>query len=254
MRIAFVRSRGAPGAAAVPARAAPAAAELDWRATIFTPAGARGRARCAARLRDRVEVVDRGRGRRGRGARGAPTWWSPRRSARRRRPGCSCARSAPARSRSPRASRAYEEVLRDGALGLLFEPGDVDTLAAQLAPPDRRREPARAASPARSPPAAPELAWRAVAERFEAIYADGRRPPPSAALGRAAAGAAGRAAADRRRPAHAHRPLARLRDAGRRAAGDGPRRRPRRDRRDRPQRGLGRARGARPRRTSTASR
>ena len=39
----------------------------------------------------------------------------------------------------PLASRleVYEEVLADGERGLLFEPGDVDTLAAQLRAPGR---------------------------------------------------------------------------------------------------------------------
>ena len=53
-----------------------------------------------------------------------------------------------------------------------------------------------------------------------------------------------RAAADRGRPAHAHRPLGRLRDPGRGAAADGPRPRPRGDRDHRPQRGLRGAGGA----------
>ena len=45
---------------------------------------------------------------------------------------------------------AYEEVLRDGELGLLFEPGDVETLTAQLVPAADRRRAARAGSPRRS--------------------------------------------------------------------------------------------------------
>ncbi len=97
--------------------------------------------------------------------------------------------------------------------------------------------------------------------------ASGRRSPPSwrrstcawprAATTRPATprcAANRQAAADRGRPAHAHRPLARLRDAGRGAAGDGPRPRPRRDRDHRPQRGLRGAGGAHasPRRWTTS--
>jgi predicted metal-dependent phosphoesterase TrpH len=83
----------------------------------------------------------------------------------------------------PVASRlaSYEEVLRGGRLGLLFEPGDVDTLTAQLCrlltdAPLRERLAGAVAS------AAPELGWDVVAERFEALYAEvaARRHPPRA--------------------------------------------------------------------------
>jgi predicted metal-dependent phosphoesterase TrpH/glycosyltransferase involved in cell wall biosynthesis len=76
---------------------------------------------------------------------------------------------------------AYEEVLRDGDLGLLFEPGDAETLAAQLtrlltdAP---LRESLSGAVAAR----APDLAWSRVAERFETLYGEvaARRHRPRA--------------------------------------------------------------------------
>ena len=74
---------------------------------------------------------------------------------------------------------AYEEVLGDGELGLLFEPGDVDVLAGQLervarepAIADRLRERAAAAHG--------DLAWSRVADETEAIYGELaalRRPP-----------------------------------------------------------------------------
>ena len=76
------------------------------------------------------------------------------------------------------------------------------------------------------------------------------RPGPEARGPRAAR----QAQADRSRPAHAHRPLERLRDAGRRAAGHRPRRRPGRDRGHRPQRDLRRPRRRARRPPSTASR
>jgi predicted metal-dependent phosphoesterase TrpH/glycosyltransferase involved in cell wall biosynthesis len=71
----------------------------------------------------------------------------------------------------PVASRlpAYEEVLRDGEAGLLFEPGDVDVLAGQLErlgrEPElleRMREQGRVASA--------DLTWTRVADETEAIY------------------------------------------------------------------------------------
>jgi predicted metal-dependent phosphoesterase TrpH len=81
----------------------------------------------------------------------------------------------------PVASRlpAYEEVLRDGEAGLLFEPGDVDVLAGQLErlarEPElleRLREQARAVSA--------DLTWARVADEAEAIYAElaALRHPP----------------------------------------------------------------------------
>ena len=130
---------------------------------------------------------------------------------------------------------AYEEILRDGERGLLFEPGDVDTLCAQLVRligdpglRDRLRT------------AAPVVGWDAVAARFEAVYdavAARRHPPRKSSI-------PADAQADRRRPAHAHGPLERLRDAGRGAARHRARAGAGRDRGDRPQRGVGRARGA----------
>jgi predicted metal-dependent phosphoesterase TrpH/glycosyltransferase involved in cell wall biosynthesis len=66
---------------------------------------------------------------------------------------------------------AYEEVLGDGELGLLFEPGDVDVLAGQLE--RAAREPAllhdlreRAAA------ARDELSWSRVADEAETIYGE----------------------------------------------------------------------------------
>ena len=218
--------------------------ELAWRATVFTPGRRAARARCAAgcasasrsspprtaseeavlAAADVVVAASVGQ---------APA------------PGLLVralgAGAVPVAARLP----AYEEILRDGELGLLFEPGDVETLAAQLDPADRRRRSCADGLATAVAGAAPELAWSAVAERFEALYARGRRAPAPAARRRPGARAARRAPADRRRPAHAHRPLVRLRDAGRRAARHRARAGARRDRRHRPQRGLRRARRAR---------
>jgi glycosyltransferase involved in cell wall biosynthesis len=72
----------------------------------------------------------------------------------------------------------YEEVLGDGERGLLFEPGEVQTLAAQLTrlisePALRRRSPEFHARLAR------ELSWKRVAVEHEAIYGElaARRHP-----------------------------------------------------------------------------
>ncbi|MDP9384612.1 MAG: PHP domain-containing protein, partial [Actinomycetota bacterium] len=73
----------------------------------------------------------------------------------------------------PLAARlpSYEEVLDDGELGLLFEPGDVETLAAQLARlvgdgalRERLRD--------RGAQRAPERSWGRVADDFERIYGE----------------------------------------------------------------------------------
>jgi predicted metal-dependent phosphoesterase TrpH/glycosyltransferase involved in cell wall biosynthesis len=70
----------------------------------------------------------------------------------------------------------YEEALRDGDLGLLFEPRDTDTLAAQLARLTRETE-LREQFRARVLATHDALEWTHVADSFEALYSDvaGRR-------------------------------------------------------------------------------
>ena len=82
----------------------------------------------------------------------------------------------------PVASRlpVYEEALRDGDLGLLFEPRDVDTLAGQLArlvEDDELREGLRG----RIHDVQPSLAWSRVADEVEELYrrVAARRHDPS---------------------------------------------------------------------------
>ena len=71
----------------------------------------------------------------------------------------------------PVASRlpAYEELLAEGALGLEFEPGDADTLAAHLerlvTDPDFRQELKAKAGPLRG-----RLSWSRVADQLEQVY------------------------------------------------------------------------------------
>ena len=180
------RPRGPPGAAAVPARAAPAARRRRLARDGLHARRRRARARCAARLRDRVEVVTAAESPRRPGAARAPTSLVAASVGQAPAPGLLVralgAGAIPVASRLP----AYEEVLRDGERGLLFEPGDVDTLAAQLARLlDRRRAcAARLARRRRGRRAASSPGAR-VAERFEAVYDAGGRPPPPAALRRA---------------------------------------------------------------------
>ena len=163
--------------------------ELDWRATIYTPAAGARPSTLRSRLRDRVEVVTAGRGRRGRGAR------ARRRGGRRvgrpvaRRRACWCARSARARSRSRRGSPSTRRCCATGRSGMLFEPGDVDTLGAHLAHLIADAS-LRARFGGAIAAAAPELSWPRVAARFESHLRRGGRPPPPAALRRAAARAA----------------------------------------------------------------
>ncbi len=63
----------------------------------------------------------------------------------------------------------YEEILREGEHGLLFEPGDVDTLAAQLTrlagDAELRRRLSAAAEPLRS-----SLSFARLADEFEEVY------------------------------------------------------------------------------------
>ena len=81
--------------------------------------------------------------------------------------------------RVPVTSRlaAYEELLSEGRYGLEFEPGDVQTLAAQLAAADRQsRSCARARRDAAEPLRA-TLRWSRVADELQEIYDAARRAP-----------------------------------------------------------------------------
>ena len=104
--------------------------EPDWRATVFTPVGARTSA-LRSRVRDHVDVVtaeDTSEAAVLAAADvvvAASVGQAPAPGLLVRALG---AGAVPVAARLP----AYEEVLRDGELGLLFEPGDAETLAAQL--------------------------------------------------------------------------------------------------------------------------
>ena len=154
-------------------------AEPAWRATVFTPVGARTSA-LRSRVRDHVEVVTAEEGSEAAVLASADVvvaasvGQAPAPGLLVRALG---AGAVPVAARLP----AYEEVLRGGDLGLLFEPGDAETLAAQLTrlltdPPLRTRLGSAVAG------VAPELAWSGVAERFEALYREvaARRHAPRA--------------------------------------------------------------------------
>ena len=152
-------------------------AEPEWRATIFNPVGARTGA-LRSRLRDRVEVITAEDGSEAGVLASADVvvaasvGVAPAPGLLVRALG---AGAVPVAARLP----AYEEVLRDGEAGLLFEPGDAVTLAAQL---ERllTDDPLRGRLSDAVAARAPELAWSGVAERYEALYAEvaGRRHAP----------------------------------------------------------------------------
>ncbi len=188
--------------------------ELDWHATIWLrdPGCRAGCVAAAAAARPRAA---RRSGRRLRGpAPGARATspWRPRRR-RRRRP--QLVLRALAGGAVPVAARLpeYEEALREGELGLLFEPRDADHARRTARAAGRRPEADRpvpeadrgvhhASSSGAGPRTSSRSSTREVAGRRH--DPDGRPARPQAA---------GRARPDPRRPAHAHRPLARLRHA-----------------------------------------
>jgi predicted metal-dependent phosphoesterase TrpH/glycosyltransferase involved in cell wall biosynthesis len=140
-----------------------------WRATVFTPVGARPSA-LRSRLRDRIAVVTAEQGSEAEVLAdadvvvAASVGQAPAPGLLVRALG---AGAVPVASRLP----AYEEVLRGGELGLLFEPGDVVTLTAQLERLLTDRDLRRRLSGAVAG-IAPELAWSRVAERYEQIYGE----------------------------------------------------------------------------------
>jgi predicted metal-dependent phosphoesterase TrpH/glycosyltransferase involved in cell wall biosynthesis len=151
--------------------------EPAWRATVFSPSGARTSA-LRSRVRDRVDVVTGAETTEAEVLAGADVVVA---ASIGQAPAPGLLVRALGAGAVPLAARlpAYEEILRDGELGLLFEPGDAETLTAQLArlvaDAPLREGLARAVAAV-----APELSWSTVAERFEALYGEvaARRHPP----------------------------------------------------------------------------
>jgi len=144
--------------------------DLEWTATVFSPTGAAPTGALRSRLRDRLRLLSADDATETEVLAEADvvvaaTFGSV------PAPGLLVralgAGVVPVAARLP----AYEEVLGDGDLGLLFEPGDVDVLAAQL---ERiaidsdllERLRGRAAA------ARDDLAWSRVADEAEAIYGE----------------------------------------------------------------------------------
>jgi hypothetical protein len=151
--------------------------DLEWTATVFSPTGAAPTGALRSRFRDRLRLLSADDATENEVLAEADvvvaaTFGSV------PAPGLLVralgAGAVPVAARLP----AYEEVLGDGELGLLFEPGDVDVLAGQLEKVAREpelvqslRERAAASHEARS--------WSRVADAAEAIYdelASLRRP------------------------------------------------------------------------------
>jgi predicted metal-dependent phosphoesterase TrpH/glycosyltransferase involved in cell wall biosynthesis len=163
-------------------------AELDWEAEVHAPSGAVPLGALRSAVRDRVRVVAaEPEGRvlaRADLAVAASTGQAPMPGLLVRALG---AGAVPVAARLP----AYEEVLRDGELGLLFEPGDVDVLAGQL---ERLvRDPGLLGRLRDGGARAREaLSWERVADDAEGIYAAlaARRhdPDPRPAVRRRLAG------------------------------------------------------------------
>ena len=142
-------------------------AELAWRATVFSPRALAVPATLGRALRDRVDFID-GSGDAdvlagadvivlaSEGVRPVP-WTLVRALA---------AGVTPVASRLP----VYEELLADGKHGYVFEPGDVETLAAHLtrvaSDPGALRERRRA----RESELGPGFSWSHVADELEDVY------------------------------------------------------------------------------------
>jgi len=158
--------------------------ELDWRATIWLrdPAAAPA-VSLPRRLRDRVRLAGPADGSEGQHLAAASIAVA---GSNGNAPAPQLVLRALAGGAVPVASRLpeYEEALRDGELGLLFEPRDALTLAAQLerlvSDPDRLDQYRKRIAEVHG-----ELEWSRAGEEFDELYADiaGRRHDPSVGKG-----------------------------------------------------------------------
>jgi glycosyltransferase involved in cell wall biosynthesis len=143
--------------------------DLPWEAEVFSPTGAAPTGRLGPRVRERLRVISAAEEtERAVLARADAVVAASIGTA----PATGLLRHALGAGAVPVAARldAYAEALDEGDLGLLFEPGDVDTLAAQLArlagdPALLARLRSRAAQAARS-----RLGWAHAADEHEALY------------------------------------------------------------------------------------
>jgi hypothetical protein len=142
--------------------------DIDWQATVFSPTGAAPTGALRSRLRDRLTLLSAD-GTTENEVLGAADVAVAASLGQAPAPGLVVralgAGAVPVAARLP----AYEEVVGDGELGLLFEPGDVDVLAGQL---ERlAREPELVAE-LRERAAGIDLSWKRVADEAEAIYGE----------------------------------------------------------------------------------
>jgi predicted metal-dependent phosphoesterase TrpH/glycosyltransferase involved in cell wall biosynthesis len=151
--------------------------DLDWQAVLLT-ADETPPAAIRSALRGRIEIASGGRGREEQVLAGVDLVVA---ASVGQLPAPGLVVRALGAGVVPVAARLapYEEILEDGELGLLFEPGDVDTLAAQL---QRLVEDValRERLAAHVEAARPGLAWSAVTDQAEALYREvaARRHPP----------------------------------------------------------------------------
>jgi glycosyltransferase involved in cell wall biosynthesis len=152
--------------------------DLDWEATVFTPSGAAPAGALRSRLGDRVRLLSASETTAEEVLASADVVVAAS-AGQAPAPGLLVralgAGAVPVASRLP----PYEEGLADGDRGLLFEPGDVLTLTAQL---ERLiGDPALLGSlRARALANRDELSWTRVADEFEALYerVEARRHDP----------------------------------------------------------------------------
>jgi glycosyltransferase involved in cell wall biosynthesis len=152
---------------------------LDWRATVWSPRAVEPLPRIGRTLRERVSFVNERRLPLGELLGRADVFCAASSGL---APASLTILKAIAAGAVPVAARlpVYEETLRDGEEGLMFEPGDAEVLCAQL----RRLvsdEPLRASLRARCLERRGELAWERVTDGVEDVYrrvvARRHRPP-----------------------------------------------------------------------------
>jgi predicted metal-dependent phosphoesterase TrpH/glycosyltransferase involved in cell wall biosynthesis len=143
-------------------------ADLDWRATIYAPGGIAPTSATRSKLQGRVQVLSEEDATVDGVLAGADVLVT---ASQGQAPAPGLVLRAIAAGAVPVVSKldAYEEVTDDGQLGLLYDGGDVDLLAAPLARvigDDALRGRLRAAAG----PLREQLDWAKVAERIEGVY------------------------------------------------------------------------------------
>jgi glycosyltransferase involved in cell wall biosynthesis len=153
---------------------------VDWRATVWSPRAAEPLPRVSRALRERLLFVNERRVGLGELLGRTDVFCAASAGL---APASSTVLKAIASGAVPVASRipVYEETLRDGENGLLFEPGDAEVLGAQLQRLITNGS-LRASFRSRALERRSDLGWEGVATRVEDVYATvvsrRHRPPP----------------------------------------------------------------------------